>query len=166
MAVIIYIIKAIFSGDKQKKEQKSMPPFNNGPTVNTFELPNQKDQRKSTRSLEDFASEVFQQLNEKTTSTKNSMPSFEKQQTRVKKEESRTSIKTVEAKNEMSTGRPTFDQNRSATRGLSHSIPKNSMDKIKQTEIGSFVPKTKKDLVQAIITSEIIGPPKARQRSS
>lgn len=155
LMVAIFVISSIFNGNKKHKEQKSMPPFNNKPKPQMFDLPKQTERKKSTpRSLEDFASEIFQKLNENsTTQTKETIEEIK----------SHTTVDKVENNPINSNSRPSLDVNRSV-RSSKENSSKLSMGDIKQKEIGSFVPTSREALIQAIITSEILGPPKAKQR--
>ena len=143
MMVVLFIISSLFSGNKKAKEQKGMPPFNNKKEP-TFE---KRQQPKKVKTLEDFASEIFQQLNEKANPT--AQPEVKIEKTEVIEQKDKT--------------RPTFDVNRSKKQTAKVQETKVN-DPIKSKEIGSFIPTDRDALVQAIITSEIIGPPKAKQR--
>lgn len=168
--VVLAIISSLFSNKKKQKEQKSMPPFNNKQNTRTFQQSTVEQQKTFTKSLEDFASEIFQQLNEK-----NKIPQeiFGKS---VEKEVVSTSTVNEQNKNivgenkpnKTKTSRPTLNVNRSSNRGpeslhLGNKTSQNINDKIKENEIGSYMPISKEVLIQSIITSEIIGPPKAKQ---
>ncbi|CAM5221304.1 putative protein OS=Ureibacillus acetophenoni OX=614649 GN=SAMN05877842_102249 PE=4 SV=1 [Ureibacillus acetophenoni] len=168
--VIIGIIFSIISKSKEVKQQnhKPMPPFNNKPNTTSFEqYPKLKvEPRKSTttfKSLEDFAKEVFDQLNEKTNQPKDVFtgPQYKEVVVQPKAEPVTTAVK-VEPTNPKNivNKRPTLDENRSS-KNTNRSIQK---DPIQQNEIGSYIPTSKQAMVQAIIASEIIGPPKAKQR--
>ncbi|MDN4495334.1 hypothetical protein [Ureibacillus aquaedulcis] len=142
MMVVLFIISSILGAAKNKPQnQKAMPPFNNQPTKHSYDLPKQPEQRKS---LEDFAGEVFQQLSDK---SRHNQP--------IEKE--------VVAKQTVPKIRPVLDGNRSSNRSSATSL-KTQADPIKQNEIGSLVPTTRNALVQAIITTEILAPPKAKRK--
>lgn len=146
MMVVLFIISSLLSGNKKQKEQKPMPPFSNK-NAPVFEQKRQQ-QPKKARTLEDFASEIFQQLNEKANPTV--QPEVKMEKPTVVNEKSQNS-------------RPTFDVNRSSKQ-LAKVTENQQHDVIKSKEIGSFIPKDRDALVQAIITSEILGTPKAKQR--
>jgi hypothetical protein len=157
--VVLFIISSIFNASK-KKDPKPMPPFNNKPTTQRFDSPKQDEKRKAPRSLEDFANEVFQQLNDHSQTKPQSRP-FESHPTVLNEQEIKANevkTKPVEQKT-----RAVFDESRSTSRSSAITKPIIS-DKINENEIGSFVPTTRNALVQAIVSSEIIGPPKAKQR--
>lgn len=163
MMVIFAILGSLFSG--KKKEQKGMPPFNNkNKPAKTFQFPfeqeeSQKRSSTSTKSLEDFANEVFSQLNQK------------KEQSKTTEELGNAGKKpfvlTVEPENPTVT-RQVLDVNRFSNNVSAQARNEmnrgKSRDVIKEKEIGSYVPTTKEAFVQAIIASEIIGPPKSKQR--
>ena len=156
--VVLFIISAVINGSKKKQQDhNSMPPFNNKPAKQTFDFPKQSEMRKS---LEDFASEVFQQLNDKTQEKPTNSRKTEAETTK----ENKVLVESVEVKRPLSNTRPTFDANRSALSRSTKPSKAPVSDSIKQNEIGNIVPTTKKALVHAIITTEILGPPKAKQR--
>ena len=73
--VIGLIISALFKGNKKAENQKPMPPFNSKPQQ-TFETQQELPKR---RTLEDFASEIFEQLNEKANPTTVNQPEVKKE---------------------------------------------------------------------------------------
>lgn len=135
-----------------------MPPFNNQPTNQRFELPKQPTIRKS---LDDFANEVFEQLNEKAQPQSTDHP-LDNQTEPFKAEE--VAEKNLEARKISSNTRQPLDGNRSSTRGSSVRTKTANSNPIKNHEIGNIVPTSRTALVQAIITTEILGPPKAKRR--
>nr|WP_146139641.1 hypothetical protein [Lysinibacillus timonensis] len=167
MMIIFGIIGAVMSNSK-KNDQKPMPPFNNKPNTTSFEqYPHSKMEPEKTKTtvktLEDFAKEVFEQLNEK-----NKEPQEVFREPDYKKDAVEPTIQTEPILSHSNStlpkngreSRPALDEGRSSKK-------RNEIvneDVIKQTEIGSFVPTSKQALIQAIITSEIIAPPKAKQR--
>lgn len=158
--VVIFILSSLFAG-KEKKEQKPMPPFNNKQTTQRSQSSKKVDRREPQKSLEDFASEVFQQLNDRT-STRSSNRSLEQPSRDLARRE--TIVENNVSKTDVKNARPTLDANRS-NRSSNITRAKTTKGNIKQREIGNFVPTNREALVQAIITSEILGPPKAKQRS-
>ncbi|MEK9198755.1 hypothetical protein ACH0B5_04885 [Ureibacillus sp. 179-F W5.1 NHS] len=160
LMVVIFIVSSLFGG-KEKKEQKPMPPFNNKQTTQKSQTSNKVERRETRKSLEDFASEVFQQLNDKT-ATRTPQRSMEKSAQEVARRA--TKIEKDLSKPVTKNARPSLDANRS-NRSSSITRVKNTKGKMKQREIGNFVPTNREALVQAIITSEILGPPKAKQHS-
>lgn len=155
--VVVFIISSLLSGNK-KKEAKGMPPFSNQKNKRDFSAPprrNEAPTKHRSKSLEDFANEVFQQLSNKDQSTKSALDKIEE----VKENQ----VKTSPMKNS-TTSRPSLDMNRSQNKVLPTTRENNTQsDFIQSREIGSFIPNNKKALVQAIIASEIIGPPKAKR---
>ncbi|TSI03320.1 hypothetical protein [Lysinibacillus sp. BW-2-10] len=150
--IIALIFSALFKGNKNAKNQKPMPPFNSKPQQ-TFETQRELPKR---RTLEDFASEIFEQLNEKANPTTS--------QPEVKKEVPKIAVERVEKPMAAPTARKSLDTNRTSDRNVINTARSVKKDPITSNEIGSYVPTTRDALVQAIITSEILGPPKAKQR--
>lgn len=145
-----------------------MPPFNNKPNTTSFDqYPPKVEPRKTVttfKSLEDFTKEVFDQLNEKTNQPKDvySGPQYTDVVVQPKAEPvpTRAVILETPSPKKFGSNRPTLDENRSS-KNINKPVRK---DPIQQGEIGSYIPKSKQAMVQAIIASEIIGPPKAKQR--
>jgi len=162
MMAVLFIISSILNGAKKKQQQnpKGMPPFNNAPTRPNVEKPNPNVHEKR-KSLEDFANQVFQQLNDKSQQNQ-PMETTVMQEEPMKVNDSSREGNTIQTTSQK--GRPSLDGNRSSNRGSLNSLKSPSADAIKENEIGSFVPTTRKELVHAIITTEILGPPKAKQR--
>jgi len=160
MMAVLFIISSILNGSKKKQQQnpKGMPPFNNAPTRPNVEQPNMHEKRKS---LEDFANQVFQQLNDKSQQNQPMETNVTQEENVKVNNSSRVSLINQATSQK---GRPTLDGNRSSNRGSLNSLKSPSADVIKENEIGSFVPTTRKELVHAIITTEILGPPKAKKR--
>ena len=155
---VLFIISSVMNNSKKKQQnQNPMPPFNNKPAKQTFEFPKQTEMRKS---LEDFASEVFQQLNDKTQAKPTNSRTTEAEASR----ESKVPVEPVERQRTLPNSRPAFDVNRSAISRSAKPSKAPAPDSIKQSEIGDIVPTTRKALVHAMITTEILGPPKAKQR--
>ncbi|WP_332646940.1 hypothetical protein [Lysinibacillus sp. 54212] len=151
MMIVIFIISSLLNKDK-KKEQKPMPPFGQQEIPDANE-PAPKSVRPTRKSLEDFANEVFDQLNEKTPSPKEvvqksvqpTVPVFEKAEQAVEKELLKRVQERKSNRPELAAGRPL-------------------LKKLEEKRNASFaVPNSREQLVQAIITSEILGPPKAKQ---
>jgi hypothetical protein len=151
--VIIGIISALFNKDKvkpeQKKPAKQMPSFGQQ-TVPEKSKPVPEKQKPAARSLEDFANEIFGQLNEKVEQPRETVPT---------KSVPDVNIAPVEVTN----SRPTFaDENvrRSARPQLAE---RPLTQKLKQKEV-KFVPTTKQQLIQGIVMAEVLGPPKAKRK--
>lgn len=155
IAVVLGIITSLFNKGKKednKKPTKQMPPFSSQPA------PRQKQEVRPARSqnrpktLEDFASEVFGQLNEK------SKPE-------VKTIETPAPIKVDLPKREVSResfGNKPMLERTPSTRQLTE---RPIVQMIKQQEEQSLhvVPATQRELMQAIVMSEILGPPKSKR---
>lgn len=159
MVVVLFIISSILNGAKNKQQnQGPMPPFNNQPTKQKHDLPKQPEKRSS---LEDFANEVFQQLSEKTEPNKASKP---KENQNAAKKGDRPMGREAGTRQTAPTNRPSLDGNRSSARGSAISAVSATSHAIEQNGAGSFVPMTRNELVHAMITTEILGPPKAKRK--
>lgn len=158
IAAIIAIVSSLFSGKNKNKEQKSMPPFSNKPMEKPVQSTIQPEQQSQSKTLEDFAKGIFEQLNEQ----KPFSDFVGEQRPKIEKVQNEPTIDIEKVSNE----RKPLSENRSSERVSKQNKPKSNIeDKIKENEIGQFVPNSRQALMQAIIASEIIGPPKARQRS-
>ena len=144
MMIIIAVVSSLFSKGKQKEQPtKQMPPFSNQEVPREWKPVEQKQERPKVKTLEDFANEVFGQLNEKVEP--------KKQVVREVKEEPVQPVVKEVVKQERTFTRPELG----ATRPI-----------IQQAKRKSFnvVPQTQQQLMQAIVMSEILAPPKAKQR--
>ena len=144
MMIIIAVVSSLFSKGKQKEQPtKQMPPFSNQEVPREWTPLEPKQERPKVKTLEDFANEVFGQLNEKVEP--------KKQVVREVKEEPVQPVVREFVKKERTFTRPEL--------GASRPI-------IQQAKKQPFnvVPQTQQQLMQAIVTSEILGPPKAKQR--
>ena len=145
MMIIIAVISSVLGKGKKKDEPtKQMPPFSNQEVPRQSKPVEQpKQQRPKVKSLEDFANEVFGQLNEKTEP--------KRQVVREVKEEPVQPVVREVVKKERTSTRPELGAKRPI---------------VQQAKKSSFnvVPQTQQQLMQAIVTSEILGPPKAKQR--
>lgn len=132
---------------KQPKQTQQMPPFSSQPAPRTQQTrPNSRTQNRP-KTLEDFANEVFGQLNEK---TKPVVQKVEQPLEVVLPEE------TVAPK---ATERPKMAD---STRKLTE---RPLVEKLKQQSEGlQVVPQNNKELMQAIVMAEVLGPPKARRK--
>lgn len=144
MMIIIAVVSSLFSKGKQKEQPtKQMPPFSNQKVPQERSPVEPKQERPKVKTLEDFANEVFGQLNEKMEPKKQVVRE-------LKREPVRPVVQEVVKKERTST-RPELG----ASRPL-----------VQQAKRKPFnvVPRTQQQLMQAIVTSEILGPPKAKQR--
>ena len=164
LALVIFAISSLFKGNK-KQEQKPMPPFNQKPPhTTTVELPHQQGENNRPRSLEDFAKEVFQQLNEKTQPMTEPVPSSRTIEQNVPNTTNTASKEEVHSKPVVS-NRPAFNESRMSDRASGFkNAGHQSGDPIKGKEIGSIVPTSRTALVQAMITSEILAQPVSKRR--
>ena len=144
MMIIIAVVSSLFSKGKQKEQPtKQMPPFSNQEVPREWSPVEPQQQRPKVKSLEDFANEVFGQLNEKVEP--------KKQVVREVKEEPVRPVVQEFVRKERTSTRPELG----ATRPIVQQAKKSSFN---------VVPQTQQQLMQAIVTSEILGPPKAKQR--
>lgn len=141
LMIIFGLISSLFGKkDEQKKKSKPMPPFNN-PTAPSKPAQQQKERPKS---LEDFANEIFGQLNEKKPTEK---PVPAKVQAPI-----------VEPVTERVTQR---EQRPVSTRPPLTDRP--LVKKLKQESVFQVVPKNQKQMMQAIVMAEVLGKPKAKR---
>ena len=144
MMIIIAVVSSLFSKGKQKEQPtKQMPPFSNQEVPREWSPVEPKQERPKVKTLEDFANEVFGQLNQKV-------------------EPKKQVVREVEIPPVQPVVREVLKKERTSTRpelGASRPI-------VQQAKKSSFnvVPKTQQQLMQAIVTSEVLGPPKAKQR--
>ena len=144
MMIIIAVVSSLFSKGKQKEQPtKQMPPFSNQEVPREWSPVEPKQERPKVKTLEDFANEVFGQLNEKVEPKKQVVREVEIPPVRPV-------VKEVVKKERTST-RPELG----ASRPIVQKAKKSSFN---------VVPQTQQQLMQAIVTSEILGPPKAKQR--
>lgn len=143
LAIVIAVISSVLGKDKKDKPAKPMPPFSNQEVPREWSPVEPKQERPKVKTLEDFANEVFGQLNEKV-------------------EPKKQVVREVEVQPVQPVVREVVKKERTSTRpelGASRPL-------VQQAKKQSFnvVPRTQHELMQAIVTSEILGPPKARQR--
>ncbi|WP_107838036.1 hypothetical protein [Metasolibacillus meyeri] len=149
--IVIAIISSLFNSKKEKpKNTKSMPPFNE-----QSQPKNEPRQTKTkpARTLEDFANEIFGQLEQKKAEVEQqwqaSKPVPPKSKTEPVVVEK---VEVPEVIHRPSTARQNIEQ-----------TPR--VAQMKERETAVFTPPTtKKALIQAVVAAEIIGLPKAKQR--
>ena len=154
--VIIGIISALFNKEKKQPEKQNpskqqMPSFGQQ-TVPEKSKPVPQKQRPAVKSLEDFANEIFGQLNEKVEQQK---PQQSRQSqtipvTPVVPETAREVAIEQAKSEERRSERPPLGE-RPLTKKLSH-------------QSISYAPKSRADLVQGLIMAEVLGPPKAKRK--
>lgn len=143
--IVLGLISSLFGKkDEQKKKSKPMPPFNN-PSAPQKPAP-QRTQTERPKSLEDFANEIFGQLNEKKADVKPVMVD-------VPKPIVEPAIEKVRETREMS--RPASTRPPLEERPL--------VKKLKQEPAFQVVPKNQKQVMQAVVMAEILGKPKAKR---
>ena len=147
--LVMIAISSLFNKAKNKeqpkKETQQMPPFSSQPAPRTQQTrPNTRTQNRP-KTLEDFANEVFGQLNEK------SKPVVQKVEQPVELAlPKQAPVQVVE--------RQTMAQ---STRNLTERPLVVTLKK--QSEGLQVVPQNNKELMQAIVMAEILGPPKSRR---
>ena len=152
IAIVLGIISSLFNKSKKDKKPTQMPPFSNQPAPRQQKEVRPAQQQTPRKSLEDFANEVFGQLNEK------SKPVVQKVETvppiQVEKPIERPTQQVVE--------QTSRSQSTNANRVLTE---RPIVQKLKtQSEALQVVPSNQRELMQAIVMSEILGPPKSKQR--
>lgn len=159
--VVLALITRLFSGNSdENKQQKrpssptAMPPFSNErPSVQKVE-PKREPSRPArpkveVKSLEDFAQEVFGQLQQKA----------EQKPPVVTKVEPAVEMPTpTPSPSRAESTRPAF--NNRAQLGAERPILQREKEKKKAVHL----PKTREDLVQSVIMAEVLGAPKAKQQ--
>ena len=156
--IIIMVVIALLSrflsgngeGKQKKRETPAMPPFSNDKPQATYIEPKPVEETRPRRpkmevkSLEDFTQEVFGQLQQK-----------------AEKREIEPIPAVVEPTPAppVQTTRPAFMDR--AELGEGRKILQNEKKKQRQSTVK--IPKTREDLVQAVIMAEVLGQPKARQ---
>lgn len=152
IAIVIGIISSIFK-DKNQKQQPNkkptnqMPPFSSQPAPRKQETRLDPKQQDRPRTLEDFANEVFGQLNDK------SKPVMQKMEPPLE----------VVLPQEVTT--PKIDERSKMAASPRKLTERPIVEKLKQQSEGlQIVPQNNKQLMQAIIMTEVLGPPKARRK--
>ena len=168
--IVLAILGRIFSGGKKEEQQSkdAMPPFSNPKKPAQVEERREQPQKprvetaKTYTSLEDFTREMFGELSGK----KEQETAAPKTLERNVQEEVTSAPSVFEAVTQPTVPESTIAQpsaSRVSTRPeLGASRPIVQREKRKGNDYVN-VPTTKQQLVQAIIASEIIGQPKARQ---
>lgn len=152
IAIVIGIISSLFK-DKNQKQQpnkkptKQMPPFSSQPAPRKQETRPDPRQQERPRTLEDFANEVFGQLNEK------AKPVVQKMEPPLE----------VVLPQEVAI--PKIDERPKMAASTRKLTERPIVEKLKQQSEGlQVVPQNNKELMQAIIMTEVLGPPKARRK--
>lgn len=156
--VIMFALSSMFAKGKaedKKKQTKPMPPFSNqsAPQPREEVRPSRVETRQP-KSLEDFANEIFGQLNDKRNPESKPIETPAKIEVALPKVEPVREF--IERKSE-----PVEELKRA--RGL-QDRPIVQMMKQQESDRLKVVPSTQKELMQAIVMTEILGPPKAKQR--
>ncbi|KYG92303.1 hypothetical protein A0U40_05005 [[Bacillus] sp. KCTC 13219] len=150
--IVLGIISSLLGKKDKSKNTKSMPPFNEQSKPNR-----EPRQAKTTpaRSLEDFASEIFGQLEQKKAEVEQQWKEIKPVVPVRTERKIEPIVETVEVPKvtyEKTVARPNIEQSLRVTQ-------------MKERETAVFTaPTTKKALVQAIVAAEILGPPRAKRR--
>lgn len=152
--IIIAVISTVLGRNKEaNKDTKQMPPFNK----NAKEQPasvRPKKERPTIQSFEDFAKEFVGELKE----------TMEQQQPELKPLFSKVEKKKKKASSEQVS--PPEKQNRQAERPkLEERLNQRLEQRQTAKAVVSAVPTSRQELVQAFVMSEVLGPPKAKQRT-
>lgn len=152
--IIVFIVSSLFNKGKEqpKKESKQMPPFSSQPAPRKQEVQPKKSPDRP-KTLEDFANEVFGQLNEK------AQPILQKiePQPLVPKPVEQPVMEPVQP---VVNRRP---ENSTEARS-SKERPIVAMAKQEAAQAFQVVPSNQRDLMQAIVMTEVLGPPKAKRK--
>ncbi|MGN7476625.1 hypothetical protein ACTHOQ_02125 [Solibacillus silvestris] len=150
--IVMIIISSLFGKGKeqQKKESKQMPPFSSQPAPRKQEA-KPKTETKRPKRLEDFANEVFGQLNEKAKTV------IKEPEPHIPKQEERPVSEPVKPAAERR-----GDNSNRGSRSLTER-PIVAMAK-RDSEAFQVVPSNQRELMQAIIMTEVLGPPKANRK--
>lgn len=147
--IIVFAISSLLNKNKEqsKKQSKPMPPFSSQPAPRKQDV--QPTQPNRPKTLEDFANEVFGQLNEK------AKPLIQKveQPLEVQLPKSEPVQEVVERKKLVE--KPRFTTERPLVEKLKQQSESDGLQ---------VVPQNNKELMQAFVMSEILGPPKARRK--
>lgn len=158
IAIIMFALSSMFAKGKtedKKKQTKQMPPFSSQPAPRPREeVRPSKVETRQPKSLEDFANEIFGQLNDKRKLEPKSIETPAKIEVTMPKEE---------PVQEFIERQPGFVEEPKKARGL-QDRPIVQMIKQQEADRLKVVPSTQKELMQAIVMTEILGPPKAKQR--
>ena len=158
---IIAIISALFNKDKkqpekQKPSKQQMPSFGQQ-TVPEKSRPVPGKQRPAVKSLEDFANEIFGQLNEKVEQQKPTQP-------RQSQTIPVVPTPTIETARQVAIGQAKAEERRSERRSERPPLGERPLTKKLSQQSISYAPKSRMDLVQGLVMAEILGPPKAKRK--
>ncbi|KOS61950.1 hypothetical protein FJQ98_19255 [Lysinibacillus agricola] len=155
---IIAIVSSIFGKSKNKKEQKTMPPFNKGSHVEppvihkAEEIPQQRPTAKP-QSFEDFAREFLGEWN-------NEQPKVEESK-KIVEETVKEEVPSYAAPPLI----PTETVSRTTKRESIGRLAAEKKDvEVAESHSAFQLPTSKKSLMQAIVMAEVLGPPKAKRK--
>ncbi|MGE7919496.1 hypothetical protein ACQKM9_11130 [Viridibacillus sp. NPDC093762] len=156
--IILFIISAIISAFFKDKKSKNKQAPNKGPVQKPQSSEHSKPMPQKTgqtRSLEDYAKEVFRDLENKF----GEQPKAEVEKAKEMIEEKAAPIL---ERSSASEGTRSFENSRSTRPAMSRGAE--IQKKVKQTDNKTFnFPQTKNQLAQSIMMAEILGPPKSKR---
>ncbi|ETT82343.1 hypothetical protein MKZ08_06240 [Viridibacillus sp. FSL R5-0477] len=156
--IILFIISAIISAFFKDKKSGNKQAPNKGPVQRSQHSEHRKPMPQrtgQTRSLEDYAKEVFRDL-------ENKFGEQPKAEVEKAKEIIEEKVAPILERSSVSEGTRSFENSRSTRPAMSRGAE--IQKKVKQTENSTFnFPKTKNQLAQSIIMAEILGPPKSKR---
>ena len=157
-AIILLIVSAIISAFLKDKNSKDKKAPNKGPVQRPQHSEHRKPMQQrtgQTRSLEDYAKEVFRDL-------ENKFGEQPKAEVEKAKEIIEEKVAPILEQSSLSEGTRSFESSRSTRPAMSRGAE--IQKKVKQTDNKTFnFPQTKNQLAQSIIMAEILGPPKSKR---
>ncbi|MEG0438787.1 MAG: hypothetical protein RR587_06070 [Solibacillus sp.] len=155
--IVMFVLSSLFTKGKaedKKKQTKPMPPFSNqsAPRPREEVRPSRVETRQP-KSLEDFANEIFGQLNDKRKPEPKPIEIPAKIEVELPKVSPAREF--IERKS-----KPLEEPKKA--RGLQER-PIVQMIKQQESNRLKVVPSNQKELMQAIVMTEILGPPKAKR---
>lgn len=156
--IILGIISSLFSKNKEKKPTQQMPSFDK----NARQLKSKQIQKKQPmqserpfiQSFEDFAKKYLGDLETKVAPQKVESDSILPKEVQVKKEE-------MEEQSE----RESMQSRLKERMVMNNRVEVSHAEKEVTEPVSTFMTPSKNALVQAIVMSEVLGPPKARQNN-
>ncbi|MBE3102971.1 MAG: hypothetical protein IMZ40_01920 [Bacilli bacterium] len=145
-AIVAFIISAITKRKKADEGARTAKPVMSRP----------RDQQQSTTKIEDYAKQVYEDMQKQVTGRESRTQSTPVKKTQMKPVQS-TLLSPKEQLKKEEKQRPSRRSGRLSTHHSVHSVRK------KSTNPSSLVPTTKNDMLQAIVFSEILSPPKSKR---
>lgn len=174
LMIVIGFLSRLFGGDKKQEKQSkdAMPPFGSPdkPAQSTSQEPEKSRMEKAGKSftsLEDFTREIFGELAEKEKEVMQKLEPHKSKLERNVPEPAATIPSVFEPVTQPTISESPVVQVAPSSRASTRPQLGASRPIIQREKANDYVkvPTTQQQLVQAIIASEIIGQPKARQSS-